>query len=162
MWWNSPDKIGSVLHDLQTGTGPGVIVLKEKGSSLLWPDSGSLSLQLCQHHYVAVTSSTESCVLNFFLMRNSHISTAETAIMSPVHSGDITYHHQLWCNPGNCPLQPHIGSVSPEQLAHHVLSVSVWAFMGHTWSKLCDISALPPSFPTHWRQYSALYTVLWS
>jgi len=47
---DSPTKIGSVLHSLQTGMGPGIIVLQEKRVVLLWPDSGSLSLQLNQCH----------------------------------------------------------------------------------------------------------------
>ena len=37
VWYDSPAKIGSVLHDLQTGMGPGIIMLQEKGC-LLWPD----------------------------------------------------------------------------------------------------------------------------
>jgi len=54
VWYDSPAKIDSVLHGLQTGMGPGVIVLQEKGCLLLWPDSGNLSLQLSQHCDVAV------------------------------------------------------------------------------------------------------------
>jgi len=46
VWYNSPPKIGNVLHGLQTGMGPGVVVLQEKGCLLLWPDSGNSSLQL--------------------------------------------------------------------------------------------------------------------
>ena len=34
-WYDSPAMIDNVLHGLQTGMGPGVIVLKEKGL-LLW------------------------------------------------------------------------------------------------------------------------------
>ena len=41
-------------HGLQTGMGPGVIVLQEKGCLLLWPDSGKSSLQLSQRREVAV------------------------------------------------------------------------------------------------------------
>jgi hypothetical protein len=43
VWYDSPVKIENVLHGLQTGMGPGVIVLQEKGCLLLWPDSGNLS-----------------------------------------------------------------------------------------------------------------------
>ena len=43
-----------MLHGLQTGMGPGVIVLPEKGCFLLWPDSGNSSLQLGQSRDVAV------------------------------------------------------------------------------------------------------------
>ena len=38
-----------MLHGLQTDMGRGVTVLQERGCLLLWPDSGSLSLQLSQH-----------------------------------------------------------------------------------------------------------------
>lgn len=43
-----------MFHDLQTGMGPGITVLQEKGCLLLWSDSGSLSLRLSQSHHVAV------------------------------------------------------------------------------------------------------------
>lgn len=52
LWWNSPAEIGNVLHCLQSGMGPGIIVLQEKGP-LSWSDSG-LSLQLISHN-VAVS-----------------------------------------------------------------------------------------------------------
>ena len=54
MWYDSPVKIDNVLHDLQTGMGPGVNVLQEKGCLLLWPDSGNSTLQLSQHRDVVV------------------------------------------------------------------------------------------------------------
>jgi len=54
MWYDSPVKIDNVLHDLQTGMGPGVNVLQEKGCLLLWPDSGNSTLQLSQHRNVVV------------------------------------------------------------------------------------------------------------
>ena len=44
-----------MLHDFQTGMRPGVNVLPEKECLLLWPDSGSLSLQFSQHHSEVVT-----------------------------------------------------------------------------------------------------------
>ena len=43
-----------MLHGLQTGMGPGVVVLQEKCCLLLWPDSGNSSLQLSQRPDVAV------------------------------------------------------------------------------------------------------------
>ena len=43
-----------MLHGLQTGMGPGVVVLQEKGCLLLWPDSGNSSLQLSQRRDVVV------------------------------------------------------------------------------------------------------------
>ena len=49
-----PTKNGSVLHGLQTNMGPGVIILQEKDCHLLWPDSGSSSLQLSQRCDVTV------------------------------------------------------------------------------------------------------------
>jgi len=45
---------GNVLHGIQTGMGPGIVVLQEKGCLLLWPDSGNSSLQLSQRRDVAV------------------------------------------------------------------------------------------------------------
>ena len=57
IWWvryNSPAKLDNVLHSLQTGMGPGVIALQEKGCLLLWPDSVNSSLQLSQRRDVAV------------------------------------------------------------------------------------------------------------
>ena len=53
MWYDSPAKT-DVLHGLQTGMGPGVILLQEKGCLLLWPDSGNSSLQLSQRRNRAV------------------------------------------------------------------------------------------------------------
>jgi len=52
--YDSPAKIDDVLHGLQTGMGPGVIMLQEKGCLLLWPDCGNLSLQLSPCCDVAV------------------------------------------------------------------------------------------------------------
>jgi len=54
VWYKSPAKTDNVLDGLQTGMGPGVIVLKEKGCLLLWPDSGNSSIQLSQHRDVEV------------------------------------------------------------------------------------------------------------
>jgi len=54
VWYESPAKTDSVLDGLQTGMGPGVIMLKEKGCLLLWPDSGNSSLQLSRHRDVEV------------------------------------------------------------------------------------------------------------
>ena len=54
VWYTSPAKIDNVLHGLQIGVGPGVIVLQEKGCLLLWPDSGNSSLQLDQRRNVAI------------------------------------------------------------------------------------------------------------
>ena len=46
--------IVNVLHDLQTGTRPDVIMLQEKGCHLLLPDAESLSFQLSQFHNIMV------------------------------------------------------------------------------------------------------------
>jgi len=54
MWLDSPAEIGNVLHRLQTGTVPDVIVLQEKVCLLLWPKAGSSSIQLSQHHNAVV------------------------------------------------------------------------------------------------------------
>jgi len=50
---DSPAKIDNVLHGLQAGIGPGVILFQEKGF-LLWPDSGNSSIQLNKRRDVAV------------------------------------------------------------------------------------------------------------
>jgi hypothetical protein len=52
--WESPAKICNVLHGLQTGLRPGIIMLQEKGCLLLWPDSGNSGLQLSKRGDVAV------------------------------------------------------------------------------------------------------------
>jgi len=54
VWYDSLAKIDNVLHDLQTGIGPGIITLQEKSCLLLCPDPGNSSLQLCQCRDVAV------------------------------------------------------------------------------------------------------------
>ena len=54
VWYDSPAKFDNVLHGLETGMGPGVIVLQGKGCLLLWHDSGNTSLQLSQCRDVAV------------------------------------------------------------------------------------------------------------
>ena len=54
MQFDSPAKIDNMLHGLQTGMGPGVILLQEKGCLLFWPDSGNSSLQLSQRIDVVV------------------------------------------------------------------------------------------------------------
>ena len=43
---DSPDKIDSVLYGLQTGMGPSITVLQEKGCPLLWPESASSAFTL--------------------------------------------------------------------------------------------------------------------
>jgi hypothetical protein len=47
-------KLSNVLQGLQTGIGPGFIVLQEKGCLLFWPDPGNLGLQFSQRRDVAV------------------------------------------------------------------------------------------------------------
>jgi len=54
VWYDSPANIDNVLHDLQTGMWPGVILLQEDGCLLLCPDSGYSSLQLSERPDVAV------------------------------------------------------------------------------------------------------------
>jgi len=54
VWYESPAKIDNVLHSLQIGMWPGIIVLQEKGCLLPWPDSGNSSFQFSQRHDVAV------------------------------------------------------------------------------------------------------------
>jgi hypothetical protein len=44
----------TLQHGLQTGRGPGIIVLQEKSCLLLWPDPGNLGIQLSQCCDVAV------------------------------------------------------------------------------------------------------------
>ena len=52
--------MGDVLHNLQNGLGPGIVMLQERVCLLLWPESGSSSLQLSQHHNVAVRADSLS------------------------------------------------------------------------------------------------------
>jgi hypothetical protein len=68
VWYDSPAKIDSVLHGLQTGVGPGVIMLQEEGCVLLWPDSGNLSLQGSQRSelmFVWVQGNPEGSPLSY-------------------------------------------------------------------------------------------------
>ena len=54
VWQDGPTNNGNMFHSLQTGLVSTVVMLQEKGCQLLWPDSGSLSLQLSQCGEVAV------------------------------------------------------------------------------------------------------------
>ena len=77
----------------------------------------------------------------------SEVATAWTSNLTPAHSGYTTCCPQQWCDPGNCHLHPHIGSVYPDKFAYGVLSVPVWVFVRPAWGKLCDITVLPSLFP---------------
>jgi len=72
-------KIAYVLHDLQTGMGPGVM-LQEKGYLLFWPDSGSSSIQLSQHCNVAVIVDSLSW---FQKIQNDHFFSIRKDIILP-------------------------------------------------------------------------------
>ena len=147
--YDSPAKIDNVLYGLQTGMGPGIIVLQEKRCLLLWPGSGNSSLLLSQRREVVVgvdgpgsrksrrspsSYPKRQCTSlyplratswTFSSMGNSQVATPWTAVLTPACSGDTTSRHQWWCNPGNCHLQPRIGSISPDKLAYSVLYVPV-------------------------------------
>ena len=69
----SSPKIGNVLHSLQTGMGPGIITLWEKGCLLLWPSSGSLSLQLSQCRSIVLRADGLSRLLP--VARSSKLNT---------------------------------------------------------------------------------------
>ena len=164
---------------------PGV-VLQEKGRLLLWPVYGNSSLQLSQrrdvafrvdglsgfneiqkdHPFLIPRDSAHHFTrwgqrLELFLLWGIHMSPLHgLPQMTPACSGDTTSRHRWWCDPGNCHLQPRIGSTGPDKLAYSVLYVPVWAFVGPTWHKLCDIPMLPPSLPMHCSQYSAPYSSL--
>jgi hypothetical protein len=119
VWYDSPAKTDNVLHGLQTGMGPGVIVLQDKGRLLLWLDSGNSSLQPSQRRDVAfrfdvlsgfkkiqkdhpfpipkavhITLPGEGCILNFFFDGNSHVATPWTAVLTPACIGDTTSRHR--------------------------------------------------------------------
>ena len=59
-------------------------------------------------------------------MGNSHVATPWIAVLIPARSGDTTYCHRWWCDPGNCHLQHRTGSIGPDKLAYGVLYVLVW------------------------------------
>jgi len=81
----------------------------------------------------------KGCVLNFFFSEE----------FTHCHSTDCLFDcGSQWClhisslvmmQSRNCLLQPHIGSIGPDKLACGILSVPVWAFVGPTWHKLCDV-----------------------
>jgi len=112
--WDNLAKIGSVHLSLQTDTGPGIFMLQENGYRLLWPDSGSLSLQpsQCCNAMVRVGLSGFQDIGNyhpfpipkdrahpfthwvlhletFSSVGNSPIVTLWIAILTPARSGDI-------------------------------------------------------------------------
>ena len=60
-------EISNMLHSLQTGTRPSIIILQEKGCRLLWLDSKCSSLQLSQHQYVAAWLDGLSGILEIWM-----------------------------------------------------------------------------------------------
>ena len=93
----------------------------------------------------------------FSSMAKSHATTPWTTILTLAHSCDITPRHCWQYNPGNCYLQPLTRSTGPDKLAHHALSVPVWASVEPTWS-LCHIPVLPPLKLMFISIYSSLVT----
>ena len=98
-------KIGSVLHGLQTVLVPGIIVLQEKGCLLLWPDSGSSNLQLCQLCNVVVRVCdvfiSQEIQKNqpFSISIDPHITLfTEGCILIFFFDGDFTCHHSMDCH----------------------------------------------------------------
>lgn len=70
MWWDSPAKTGNMRHDLPNGRERGTIVLQEEGCLILWPDSGSLSIQLSQHRNIVVRV---DCLFSFQEIHKDHL-----------------------------------------------------------------------------------------
>ena len=158
---------------------PVVTMLQKKGCLLLWPDSGSSSLWLSQHHNVAVrvsglsrsqkiqgissflsqtivyiTLPTEGSVLNFFHVLPLHGLTFWLLhVVVTLHIVMSNYATQETL------LQTCIGSIGPERLEYGVLSVPVQAFVGPTSLKFCKIQTLPTLFSVHWNWYLSPHTV---
>jgi len=100
--YDSPAKIDNVLHGLQTGMGPGIIALQEKGSLLLWPDSGNLSLQLSQRRDVVVRvdgylGSTKSRSITLSLFQKTLHITLPTEGSVLFFDGEFTCRHSMDC-----------------------------------------------------------------
>jgi hypothetical protein len=63
-------------------------------------------------------------------MGNPHVAIPWIAVLTPARSGDTTSRRRWWCEPGNCLLQPRIGSISPDKRAYGVLYVPL---REHSW-----------------------------
>jgi len=101
VWYNSPATIDNVLHSLQTGMGPGNIMLQEKGRLLLWSDSGNLSLQLSQRHNVAELmvcpgSRKSRRITPFLSQKTVHITLPnEGSVLNFFFDGEFTCRHSV-------------------------------------------------------------------
>ena len=134
--------------------GPGIIMLQDKSFLLLWPHSGSLSLQLsqccrgdCSTRFQEILKDNPTPIpkdgahhftcwglcLELFLWRG--------ICMSPIHGLPVWLQliavttHLITSN-----------EVTQETVTFKlalVLSAPVWTFMGPIWHKLCDIPTLP-------------------
>ena len=102
VWWDSPGKIGSVLHWLQTGLRPDVIVLEEK-CCLFSPDCRSSCFQLSQHCDVA-DGATYIYALPFWLQLivvTPHLITGNDAIQGTVTTScwfSLSWQTYIWCS----------------------------------------------------------------
>ena len=107
IWWMLKDntaKTVNVLHSLPTSMGSGVIVLQKKDCLLLWPDWSS-SLQLRQHHNIAVkvdilSGFQENHKHNPFLSQKTVNITlpAEDSILNFFFDGEFACCHCIDCH----------------------------------------------------------------
>jgi hypothetical protein len=93
---------GNVLHGLQTGMEPGVVVLQEKSCLILWPDSGNSRLQLSQRRDVAVRvdgcpgSRKSRKITTFLFQKTVHITLpAEGSVLNFFFDGEFTCRHSI-------------------------------------------------------------------
>jgi len=100
MWYDSPAKINHEVHDLQTGMGPGVILLQDEGCLLLCPDSGNSSLQLSERPDAAVRvdglpdSKNWRRITPFLSQKTVYITLpAEGSVWNFFCNGEFTCHH---------------------------------------------------------------------
>ena len=93
-----------MLHGLQTGKGPGVVVLQKKDCLFLWPDSGNSSFKLSQRRDVAVRvdgfpgSRKSRRITPFLSQKTVHITlSAEGSVLNFFFDGEFTCRHSMEC-----------------------------------------------------------------
>ena len=89
-------------HCFQTGMRPGVNVLPEKECLLLWPDSGSLSLQFSQHHSEVVTVDGLS---GFQEIQKDHLFSVPTEDCLEFFFFSGVF---IWCHSMDCHILLHV------------------------------------------------------
>ena len=67
-------------------------------------------------------------------MGNPHVAIPWIAVLTPARSGDTTSRRRWWCDPGNCYLQPRIGSIGPDTVFFIFLCEHSWDTPGENFA----------------------------